>query len=59
MFSRFLFQAAQSHEGVLLGMGNPLLDISANTEMDFLDKYGLKLNNAILAEPSHLPMYVP
>jgi adenosine kinase len=26
-------------EGVLLGMGNPLLDISAVVEQDFLDKY--------------------
>lgn len=41
----------------LLGMGNPLLDISVECEMDLLDKYGLKLNNAILASPSHLPLY--
>lgn len=41
----------------LLGMGNPLLDISAHVGMDVLDKYGLKLNNAILAEGAHLPLY--
>jgi adenosine kinase len=41
----------------LLGMGNPLLDISVECEMDLLDKYGLKLNNAILAAPEHLPLY--
>jgi adenosine kinase len=26
-------------EGVLLGMGNPLLDISAVVDHEFLDKY--------------------
>lgn len=38
-------------------MGNPLLDICANTEEDFLKKYGLEPNNAILAEDMHQPMY--
>jgi adenosine kinase len=38
-------------------MGNPLLDISANVDQDFLDKYGFKLNNAILAEEKHQPCY--
>ena len=44
-------------EGILLGMGNPLLDISVNADKDFLDKYGLEANNAILAEEKHVPMY--
>ncbi|KAL6141955.1 hypothetical protein ACLB2K_060240 [Fragaria x ananassa] len=44
-------------EGILLGMGNPLLDISAVVDHDFLKKYDLQLNNAILAEDKHLPMY--
>lgn len=44
-------------KGVLLGMGNPLLDISAVTPMEFLEKYGLELNNAILAEDKHAPIY--
>ena len=44
-------------EGILLGMGNPLLDISVNADKDFLDKYELAPNNAILAEDKHLPMY--
>ncbi|CAB4006454.1 adenosine kinase 2 [Paramuricea clavata] len=44
-------------EGVLLGMGNPLLDISAVVESDFLAKYGLKANDAILATDQHKPMY--
>ncbi|KAI5665285.1 hypothetical protein M9H77_24608 [Catharanthus roseus] len=45
------------YEGVLLGMGNPLLDILAVVDQEFLDKYEIKLNNAILAEDKHLPMY--
>ncbi|KAL0375070.1 UNVERIFIED_CONTAM: Adenosine kinase [Sesamum radiatum] len=45
------------YEGILLGMGNPLLDISAIVDQGFLDKYALKSNNAILAEDKHLPMY--
>ncbi|EFJ35435.1 hypothetical protein SELMODRAFT_438384 [Selaginella moellendorffii] len=44
-------------EGVLLGIGNPLLDISAVVDPSFLEKYDVKLNNAILAEEKHLPMY--
>ncbi|GFZ11387.1 adenosine kinase 1 [Actinidia rufa] len=45
------------YEGVLLGMGNPLLDISSHVDQDFLDKFDIKLNNAILAEEKHVPMY--
>lgn len=44
-------------EGVLLGMGNPLLDITATVGEDVLTKYGLEPNNAILAEDKHLPLY--
>ncbi|KAF2295687.1 hypothetical protein GH714_033590 [Hevea brasiliensis] len=47
-----------AYEGILLGMGNPLLDISAVVDEDFLSKYEIKLNNAILAEDKHLPMYM-
>ncbi|PKI68127.1 hypothetical protein CRG98_011426 [Punica granatum] len=46
-----------AYEGILLGMGNPLLDISAVVDEDFLQRYDIKLNNAILAEDKHLPMY--
>jgi len=38
-------------------MGNPLLDISDNVTKATLDKYGLKANDAILAEEKHLPLY--
>jgi adenosine kinase len=44
-------------EGALLGIGNPLLDISANVEKEFLTKYDVKLNNAILCEEKHKPIY--
>ena len=37
-------------EGAILGMENPLLDISADVPAEFLMKYGVTLNNAILAE---------
>jgi len=43
--------------GILLGMGNPLLDMSANVDTGYLSKYGLEANNAVLAEDKHLPMY--
>jgi adenosine kinase len=46
-----------SFKGCLLGAGNPLLDISANVGQELLDKYGLKLNNAILAEEVHRPLF--
>jgi len=41
----------------LLGMGNPLLDISAEVDQALLDKYGLKSNDAILAEEKHQPLF--
>jgi adenosine kinase len=44
-------------EGALLGIGNPLLDISAAVPQEVLDRYGLKSGNATLAEPNHLPLY--
>ncbi|XP_026417659.1 adenosine kinase 2-like isoform X2 [Papaver somniferum] len=46
-----------SYDGILLGMGNPLLDISAVVDQKFLEKYNVKLANAIVAEDKHLPMY--
>lgn len=44
-------------EGILMGMGNPLLDISANVPQEILDKYEVKLDSAILAEDKHQPVY--
>jgi len=45
------------YEGALLGMGNPLLDIINDVDQAFLDKYQIKMNNQILAEDLHKPMY--
>jgi len=41
----------------LLGMGNPLLDISAEVDQGVLDKYELKAGDAILAEEKHQPLF--
>ncbi|XP_065835469.1 uncharacterized protein [Oscarella lobularis] len=43
--------------GVLYGMGNPLLDISATVGQDFLQRYDLKPDNAILADDKHQSLY--
>ena len=37
-------------ENVLLGVGNPLLDISATVKGALLTKHSLKSNDAILTE---------
>ncbi|KAJ3099215.1 adenosine kinase, partial [Phlyctochytrium bullatum] len=41
----------------LLGIENPLLDISAVVDKEFLQKYNLKDNDAILAGEEHKPIY--
>lgn len=40
-------------EGYILGLGNPLLDVSAIANDEFLKKYDLEPNNAILADEKH------
>lgn len=47
----------KDYKGVIVGMGNPLLDISAEVPADLLEKYEVKLNNAILATEKHVPLY--
>lgn len=42
---------------MLVGLCNPLLDISGAADVDFLEKYNLEPNNAILAEEKHKPLY--
>ena len=42
----------------LFCMGNPLLDMQVRDGEELLKKYGLKSNDAILAEEKHLPMFV-
>jgi len=44
-------------EGVLVSLGNPLLDIQSKVEKAFLDKWGLKENDAILCDDKLLPMF--
>ncbi|XP_048195052.1 adenosine kinase isoform X1 [Perognathus longimembris pacificus] len=44
-------------ENILFGMGNPLLDIAAIVDKDFLDKYSLKPNDQILAEDKHKELF--
>jgi len=41
----------------ILGMGNPLLDISDNVDKAMLDKYGLESGGIILAEDKHQPLF--
>jgi len=41
----------------ILGMGNPLLDISANAEKEMFEKYGLEAGGIILAEEKHQPVF--
>lgn len=42
---------------LLFGMGNPLLDISAEVGADMLEKYGVKSGDIILAEEKQLGIY--
>ncbi|KAG5878600.1 hypothetical protein JTB14_004898 [Gonioctena quinquepunctata] len=42
---------------LLVGMGNPLLDISAKVNKDFLDMFSMKENDAILAGENHKTLY--
>lgn len=41
----------------ILGVGNPLLDISTNVPAEMLEKYGVKPGDIILAEEKHMPVY--
>jgi len=41
----------------ILGMGNPLLDISSEVKQDFIDKYEVKLGDACLCSDKHKGMY--
>eukprot|EP00427_Karlodinium_veneficum_P051449 CAMPEP_0169364802 /NCGR_PEP_ID=MMETSP1017-20121227/32204_1 /TAXON_ID=342587 /ORGANISM="Karlodinium micrum, Strain CCMP2283" /LENGTH=448 /DNA_ID=CAMNT_0009462549 /DNA_START=60 /DNA_END=1407 /DNA_ORIENTATION=+ len=41
----------------ILGMGNPLLDISDNVDKAMLEKYGLEPGGIILAEDKHQPLF--
>ncbi|KAJ1462328.1 Ribokinase-like protein [Pelagophyceae sp. CCMP2097] len=50
--------AAMAAQGIqLLGVGNPLLDISAKVPESLLTKYGVKPGDIILAEPQHAGVF--
>ncbi|CAB3387752.1 Hypothetical predicted protein [Cloeon dipterum] len=44
-------------DGLIIGMGNPLLDMLVMADEALLNKYGLDANNACLAEEKHKPLY--
>lgn len=46
-----------STEGILLGMGNPLLDMITEVPFEILTKYGLKANDSIMADEKHKSLY--
>ncbi|XP_058650879.1 adenosine kinase isoform X3 [Onychostoma macrolepis] len=54
---RIKLEEKKLSQNALFGMGNPLLDICAVVDKDFLDKYGLKPNDQILAEEKHKEMF--
>jgi len=41
----------------ILGMGNPLLDISVNVDQALMDEFGLENGGIILAEDKHQPLF--
>ncbi|CAF0920689.1 unnamed protein product [Rotaria sordida] len=43
--------------GSFFGIGNPLLDVSKEVDEDFLERYKLKENEAILARDEHAPLF--
>jgi len=48
------YMPAQNY--LLFCLGNPLLDMQVTGGEKLLEKYGLKSNDAILAEEKHSPM---
>jgi len=58
LFARpFPSKAAATNRVAILGMCNPLLDISAVVPAEVLAKYGVKAGDAVLAEEKHQPVY--
>lgn len=43
-------------QNTLLGLGNPLLDLQVTVDKKFLDKWGLKENDSILANEKQIGM---
>ncbi|VDM95339.1 unnamed protein product [Thelazia callipaeda] len=44
-------------EGIILGCGNPLLDLQTDVNLEYLQKWNLNENDAILASDQHIPMF--
>ncbi|VDO23559.1 unnamed protein product [Brugia timori] len=44
-------------EGVILGCGNPLLDMRVEVSLDFLKKWNLEEDDAIIADDERMPMF--
>ena len=42
---------------MIVGIGNPLLDMEVKVDKAYLDKWQLKENDAILAEDKHVPLF--
>ncbi|CAK9439938.1 uncharacterized protein LODBEIA_P40380 [Lodderomyces beijingensis] len=49
--------AMSQNQYKLVCLGNPLLDLQTNVPQEYLKKYDLKDNDAILADAKHLPIY--
>lgn len=47
----------ESSKVVLIGFGNPLLDVSASVPLSMLDKYEVKSGDVILADEKHMGLY--
>mmetsp|Transcript_7347 Transcript_7347/g.22631 ORF Transcript_7347/g.22631 Transcript_7347/m.22631 type:complete len:352 (-) Transcript_7347:272-1327(-) len=52
-----LATTAQGESVAVLGVGNPLLDMSAVVKVETLEKYGVKSGDVILAEEKHMGVY--
>uniref|UniRef100_A0A0R3S132 Adenosine kinase n=1 Tax=Elaeophora elaphi TaxID=1147741 RepID=A0A0R3S132_9BILA len=44
-------------EGIILGCGNPLLDMRVEVDREFLRKWNLEENDAIIADDERIPMF--
>jgi len=42
---------------LVIGFGNPLLDVTVNVTPEYLQRFELQANAAILAGPKHMPIY--
>lgn len=49
--------SSTSTKPIYLGIGNPLLDITVQSDEAYLQRFGLKRGTAVLAEASQLPIY--